>query len=166
MNDKKIFVGGTLIVILIIFGAYFFLSDNQKPTAKIDSYQATNKQRPQVQTSQTVADLGEMKVSDVKSYDFTVKNIGSAPLQLSQITSSCGCTFGQVIYEGVESNKFGMHVQNNYVAEISPQKEAIVRVIYQPSIMPVYGAVERDVYVTTNDPQNPKLTFQVKAFVK
>jgi len=32
--------------------------------------------------------------------------------------------------------------------------------------MPVYGIIEREVYVSTNDPENPKLVFKVKATVK
>ena len=107
-----------------------------------------------------------MKVSDDKSANFKIKNIGQKPLQLSNISSSCNCTFGQVIINGKESDVFGMHNVSDFAGEILPGKEAIIKVTYRPSIMLVYGAVEREVYVSTNDPENPKLIFKVKANVK
>ena len=59
-----------------------------------------------------------------------------------------------------------MHAKSDDVIEIAPGKQALVRVIYVPSIMPVYGSVEREVYLNTNDPNSPKLTFKVIANVK
>jgi len=107
-----------------------------------------------------------MKVSDDKSANFKIKNIGQKPLQLSNISSSCNCTFGQVIINGKESDVFGMHNVSDFAGEVFPGKEAIIKVTYRPSIMPVYGVIEREVYVSTNDPENPKLIFKVKANVK
>lgn len=59
-----------------------------------------------------------------------------------------------------------MHSKDSYIAEIAPNKEAKLKVIYRPYIMPVYGQVEREAYLSTNDPQNPKLVFKIKAQVK
>lgn len=59
-----------------------------------------------------------------------------------------------------------MHAQSGYLMDIAPGTEARVRVIYRPFQMPVYGAVEREVYITTNDPQKEKLVFAVKAYVR
>jgi hypothetical protein len=59
-----------------------------------------------------------------------------------------------------------MHSLSNYVGEVLPGQQAIVKVIYRPYVMPVYGVVEREVYVTTNDPENERLVFKVKAMVK
>ncbi len=49
-----------------------------------------------------------------------------------------------------------MHAQSGYVTEVAPGDTATVRVIYKPSLMPVYGLVEREVYITTNDPDRQK----------
>jgi hypothetical protein len=114
----------------------------------------------------TFFDLGTMKVSEDKIANFKIKNIGQKSLQLSNISSSCNCTFGQVVMNGKESELFGMHNVSDFAGEILPGKEAIIKVTYRPSIMPVYGAIEREVYVNTNDPENPKLTFKVKAIIK
>ena len=103
---------------------------------------------------------------------FNLKNIGNKPLQILNINSSCNCTFGKVLYKDpvtrkdIETKQFGMHKQSGYVTDIAPQDTAIVKVIYNPSIMPVYGNVSRDVYITTNDPENSKLIFTIKTVVK
>ena len=157
--------GGAVVGLAIILAASYALL-NKGPQKTQTSYAVTDQSRPRAQLNKTSADLGKMKVSEDKSYDFTMKNIGKKPLRLFNISSSCGCTFGQVIYNGVTSEKFGMHTKSAYQIEIPPQKKAVIRVTYSPSIMPVYGPVEREVYIKTNDPENPTLTFIVKAVVQ
>ena len=152
--------------IVVIGGSYFVLVGNQKPATAITSYSSSDKEKPKVEAKTTFSDLGKMKVSDDKSANFKIKNIGQKPLQLSNISSSCNCTFGQVIINGKESDVFGMHNVSDFAGEVFPGKEAIIKVTYRPSIMPVYGVIEREVYVSTNDPENPKLIFKVKANVK
>lgn len=167
-NKSVIFltVGGVVILGILLWVVYSLTNTGVSSSVKIASYSQSDAQRPQAKTEKVLQDLGKMKVSDQKSADFVVKNTGKKPLQLSGITTSCGCTLAQVIYEGKESEQFGMHSQSNYVVEVLPQKEAIIRVTYKPFIMPVYGNVERETYVTTNDPAQAKLVFQVKAFVE
>ena len=59
-----------------------------------------------------------------------------------------------------------MHSQSDYVAQIDPQTSATIRVVYMPFTMPVYGIVERQVFMSTNDPNKPKLEFNIKANVQ
>lgn len=163
---------GSKIILSLIVGFFivfigFIVAGEQKPqTLSSTSYNLQDKEKPQAEIKETSADLGAMKVSDEKYKDFIVKNIGSRNLVFSNITSSCNCTFGQVIYDGEESPEFGMHSQSIYSKEILPGKEAVIRVIYRPFVMPVYGYVEREVYVVTNDPAKSKLTLRVTATVK
>ena len=119
-----------------------------------------------VEAKETVADLGEMKVEDVKSKDFVIKNVGDNPLQITSVSSSCNCTFGQIVYKGKTSKEYGMHAPGGFVNQIDVGDTAIIRAVYKPYIMPVYGPITRDVYVGTNDSANPKLTFTVKVVVK
>ncbi|MBI4226612.1 DUF1573 domain-containing protein [Candidatus Roizmanbacteria bacterium] len=166
---SKSFIFGVIIFSLVVIGGSYFLVAGGKQNAAAVTpviYKVTDKQKPNVEAKELSKDLGKMKVSDQKSEDFIVKNVGAKPLQLSQISSSCGCTVAQVIIDGKESEEFGMHSQSDYIAQIAPQKEAIVRVTYRPYVMPVYGPVDREVYITTNDPENQKLIFKVKAYVK
>lgn len=160
MTLKTIIISLTGILI-ITFGAIWLMTRNQAPEI-IPNTKVFSK----VETKETVADLGEMKVSDVRSRDFVIKNIGDNPLQITSISSSCNCVVGQIVYKDQTSREYGMHAPGKLVNEIAVGDTAIVRVIYRPFIMPVYGPVTRDVYVGTNDPQNPRLTFTVKMVVK
>ena len=165
MSTKTMIISGVIFLVLSI-GASFLLTAGQKPEMAKATYLETDKDKPVIEIPETTADLGEMKVSDVKQKDFFLKNTGTKPLQILNINSSCNCTFGQLIYDNKESGKFGMHAQSGYLGDIAPNTSATIRVIYQPSLMPVYGAIEREVYVTTNDPQKDRLVFAVKANVK
>lgn len=166
MNISKGLITGIIIFSLaVIGGSYFLLAGGQKSIPTITSYSQNDKERPKIEAKINFFDLGKMKVSEDRSANFKIKNIGQKSLQLSNISSSCNCTFGQVIIDGRESEIFGMHNVSNFAGEILPGKEAMIKVTYRPSIMPVYGLVEREVYVTTNDPENPKLVFKVKATV-
>ena len=148
-------------ILIITFGMIWLVTRNQAdlgvPDAKIFS---------KVEALETIADLGEMKVADVKSRDFVIKNIGDQPLQITSVSSSCNCTVGQIVYQGKVSKEYGMHAPGGFINQIAVGDTAIVRVIYKPYIMPVYGPVTRDVFVGTNDPDNPRLTFTVKTVVK
>ena len=166
MNSKILTIGLIIFSLVVIISSYFFLVGGQKPAPAIISYSVSDKERPKVEAKTTFSDLKTMKVSEDKSANFKIKNIGKKPLQLSNISSSCNCTFGQVVINGKESEIFGMHNVSDFAGEILPGKEAIIKVTYRPSIMPVYGEVGREVYVSTNDPLNPKLVFKVKANVK
>lgn len=167
MTKSILFIGG-IVTIAILLGSYFLLvpGGTSSPDVKEVSYTINSPDRPKAQIMSTIADLGEMKVSQQKEALFIVQNIGQKPLQLSKISSSCGCTVVKILYEGKESGEFGMHAIGNAIFEVAPQKEAQIKVIYRPYVMPVYGKVDREAYVSTNDPENPKLVFKVEAFVK
>lgn len=165
MNSKILIIGIVIFSIVVIGGSYFLLAGGQKPQSSITSYSVSDKERPKVEVKTTLFDLGKMKVSDEKSASFKIKNTGQKPLQLSNVSSDCGCTFGQVVIDDKESELFGMHNTSDFAGEILPGKSGTIKVIYRPFIMPVYGQIERSVSVSTNDPKNPKLVFKVKATV-
>lgn len=165
--NSKIIIGSIVVsAVILVFGAYSVGQGSKTPSVVISSYNSTDQSKPKAEIPQSSADLGPMKVSDEKSNDFMIKNSGDKPLQLSNIKSSCGCTVARIVIDGKESEEFGMHSQGSEIFEIAPQKSAIVRITYRPFVMPVYGFVEREVYVQTNDPLNPNLTFKVTTNVK
>lgn len=166
MNSKSLIISTIVFSLVVAIGSYLLVSRGEKPTMKLVNYQSSDKEKPKVEVKNNFLDMGEIKVSQEKAVEFTVKNIGQKPLQLFNISTGCGCTLATVIIDGKESEEFGMHTRSNYVGEILPGKEGKLKVIYRPYIMPVYGPVEREVYLSTNDPEMPKLTFKVKAFVK
>lgn len=165
MSPKTIIISLIAFFALVI-GLAFLFTAGQKPATATLSFSAQDSERPKVETSQTFFDIGEIKVSDVKQQEYTLKNTGTRPLQILNINSSCGCTAGQIIYKGEMSKEYSMHSQSGFVTDIDPGDTATMRLTYRPATMPVYGAVEREVYVTTNDPVNQKLIFSIKAIVK
>lgn len=163
---KKTIIFIILGSFIIVIFAYFIFSSTNKVSPYPQSYSEQDELRPQVKVESMLYDLGSMKVSEKKSYDFIIKNVGKKPLQLSSISTSCMCTFAQIIYEGKESPEFDMHSESNYIAEIQSDKRAILRMTYKPYLMPVYGFIEREAHVRTNDPAMQELVFKVTANVK
>lgn len=162
----KLIVGLVLFMIVFVGGSYFLLAGGNKPQIPTVSYSSSDKEKPVVEVNETFFDYGKIKVSEEKSKEFTIKNIGKKPLQISNISSSCGCTVGQIIYQGKVSEEFSMHNKSDFVVSVASNTEAKVKVTYRPYVMPVYGVVEREVYVTTNDPINQKIVFKVRSFVQ
>src|SRR3989344_3354702 len=116
---NKFFLGVIVIIsIVIIAGSYVVLRAKTPLAVSVTKYSTNDHQKPKVEIDRTSYDLKSIKVSDTASAKFTVKNTGNKPLQLFDISSSCGCPGGQ------------------------------------------------EVYISTNDPENPKLVLQVKAQVK
>lgn len=156
----------TIGFFVMLFGMVFLTTRGQKPDPATISYKNGDTDRPKAEVLTSLIDIGEMKVDEIKEVSFKLKNIGNKPLQILNINSSCNCTFGKVLYKDIETKQFGMHKQSGYVTDIAPNDTAIVKVIYNPSIMPVYGPVSRDVYISTNDPENSKIIFTLKTSVK
>lgn len=166
---SKSFIFAIIIFTLVVIGGSYFLvaGGKQKSSGELPAvYNSKDKEKPKAEVKESVKDLGNMKVSEQKSADFLLKNVGSKPLVLSQITSSCGCTVGQIIIGEKISEEFGMHSQGDKTFEVASGKQATVKVTYRPYVMPVSGRVDRQVFMETNDPENPRLEFKVTAFVK
>jgi hypothetical protein len=162
----KTIITWMLVFIVSVVGIAFLLTAGQTPAPATATFSTQDTEKPKAETSNTSRNLGEIKVSDVKVEDYALKNVGTKPLQILNVNSSCGCTAGQIIYQGKTSKEFSMHTQSGFVTEIAPGDTATVRLTYRPASMPVYGLVEREVYVETNDPANSKLIFSITAKVK
>ena len=166
MKTRNLIVYSILVFGVILIGLYLIYTSTTTSPISVASYTSEDKERPVAKIAKDLFDFGSIKVSEKKSNDFIIENVGKKPLQLSNITTSCGCTFAKVIYEGKESPEFDMHSKSNYMVEVEPTKKAVVRVTYKPYVMPVYGFVEREVYIKTNDPLTSDLVFKVTATVK
>lgn len=168
-TNKLVFyiIGGFTILII---GIIIILSISQgkqiNASANIASYTVTDSERPKVSVPSKFSDLGTMKVKDEKNAEFTIENTGNKPLVLFNISSSCGCTVGRITIDDTTSPEFGMHSKGTWQGTLEPKKKATLIVTYRPYIMPVSGIVTRDAYISTNDPENEKLTFTVKANVE
>lgn len=160
-------IGGFTVLAVILIG--FVAVGEQKKAegaGQIVQYQANDTDKPTAAPDSIFQDVGKMSVKDEKTIDFILTNSGTKPLQLFNISTSCGCTAGVITINDAKSPETSMHDKNNWNGTIEPGKTATVSLIYRPSIMPVKGDVSRSVYVETNDPAQKQLTFSIKAFVE
>lgn len=118
--------------------------------------------------TETNHDWGEIKLNGGKVEKiFMVKNSGTGPLKLSDISTSCMCTTAQVIIDGKGSPLFGMHQKSSWVGEVQAGKEAELKIVFDPAFHGPsgIGAMTRQITVATNDKANPKLEFLLKGIV-
>lgn len=160
MKNKTYLIFATIIIGVIALSVWIGKSNT------IPSYSSSDPNRPIAAISEKSYNLGDMKVSDTKSYDFTISNKGKDDLTLSKIATSCDCTFAKIIKaDGTESPAFTMGARNAWQTNLKTNESAKLRVIYKPSVMPIEGPVDRYVTISTNDPDNPKLEIKVSAVV-
>lgn len=164
MPNLKSWIFFTVVFTLLIIVVTAFLTQKGNPV--VATYSRDDKEKPRAEIDKTLADLGKLKVTEQNEADFAIKNVGPQPLQLFNISSSCGCVTAKIIKNnGEESSEFGMHTNNKSIVEITPGEQIKIKVTYRPYVMPVRGLVEREIYLSTNDPLNPKLTLKIKAQV-
>ena len=156
---------GIIIITLVVIGGVIAVAATSK-TQPISQYQTGDVDKPKTEMGETSFDFGDMKVSDTKTQETTLKNVGTKPLVLSDIVTSCDCTFAQVIVGGRESPRFSMRRDATWRETVQPGETATVRMIYEPRIMPVKGKVNRSVAIKTNDPAKPLINLSFTANVQ
>lgn len=115
---------------------------------------------PKINAPETKQDLGQVSLAKgVVTTEFVITNNGKSDLVVDKLSSSCGCTSGSLVYQGIEGPRFYMagHGHDapdpNWQASIKPGDSATVKVYYDPSVHPdLIGPVTREVSVHTNDP--------------
>lgn len=162
MAGLRFWIFFTLVfTVLVITGISLISSQSGSPT--IVAY-TKNEEKPKLEIDKVEVNLGKINVSEEQKTDFFLTNSGTKPLQLFEISSSCGCTTAKIIREnGQESSEYGMHLKKASVQEVLPKEKIKIEVIYRPFVMPVKGPVSRQIYLRTNDPLSPKLTLSIKA---
>lgn len=163
MNQKKIVIAFIVLTVAILGGGIYFLSITSATPQKVDS-----SQNAKLEVDQKTHDWGQIAYSGGNvSKTFAIKNSGTDVLQLTNIKTSCACTYAQVIIDGKPSPKFGMHTTSSWVGEVAPGKEASLTVIFDPAFHGPTGVgpMERLISVETNDIQNPSLEFTLKGVV-
>jgi len=161
MNFK--FATGLLVIFVALLGGGYYLSQKTAPSASV---------KPDAEVKAVIGtatyDWGTIGINngDVEA-TFEIKNEGTAPLKLLNTSTSCACTEAQFTYEGATSSLYGMHTTSNDILEVSPGKTATLKAIYDPLFHGPSGTgpITRQVFVETNDPASPTLTFTLLAEV-
>lgn len=135
----KIILGFGAILIFLVAVGYLRAMPGQNST-----------DGPRIQIEPTSFDFGEVSSGQVVEHRFAVKNIGNASLEISRVSTSCGCTSAAVDKE-----------------ELAPGEEVALLVTYDSGLMKhEKGKVERFVYVRSNDPLSPQTEVTIYAWVK
>jgi len=151
--------------VLVVAGGSLYAFSSSSADEKLAQYSKDSAEKPTIKIETKQLDFGNMKLSDEKTKEIALENTGSAPLQLTDITTSCSCTFAQLVIDGKKSPEFGMHDNPAWVGTIESGEKAVLLAIYRPSIMPVQGKVDRTIFFTTNDPAKPKVEINFTANV-
>ncbi|MCL5094332.1 MAG: DUF1573 domain-containing protein [Patescibacteria group bacterium] len=151
-----------LIIGLVIFGGG---SNDQNSTSSATEYRKDDPNRPIAILAQTKIDWGNINLKDTKESDIDLKNDGNSTLEITKLSTSCGCTGVKVSYNGTDTKEYSMHQDLKDKISIAPKTSAKLKVIYRPFTMPVEGAVTRQVFIETNDPNNAKLEIDASAVV-
>ena len=157
-------IGIIAIFVLLVGGVIIAFAATKN--ISIVEYSVDDINRPEFIIGQTNFDFGRMSLSETKTQDIIIKNTGKSPLVLSDFITSCDCTFAQVIIDGQTSPRFSMHRNRDWRGEIPPDTQAIVRMIYEPRIMPVKGKIKREIIFKTNDPNQPVVNLSFTAQVE
>jgi len=117
----------------------------QLPPSKGGDQQSSEPQ-PKIEVLENTYDFGRIESNSVVRHEFTVKNVGQAPLRISIGDSSCRCT-----------------VLNLDSGDIPPGESRTVTLEFNGK--DYFGPVSQHATILTNDPKQPQVTFTVKADV-
>jgi hypothetical protein len=146
-----------LLVITLICGAGLARAAGQEApqqlqTTTVETNEASepneksNLPKPRISFEKLVHDFGVMDIGQKGECEFRFKNIGSGPLNINEIKSTCGCTAPSL-------------AKTQYL----PGEEGIIKIDYSGQNSP--GSVEKTLYVYTNDPENQTVGLAIKATV-
>ncbi len=124
------------LALVALFVPGSLLAQTNKKSAKAEKQEAAKPafvpsvEGPEIQFERTVHDYGTMEQGGNGDTEFKFKNVGSEPLILSNVQSSCGCTTPSWPRE-----------------PIMPGQEAAIKVHYDTNRI---GGISKTVTVTTN----------------
>lgn len=103
--------------------------------------------RPIIECKDLVKDFGTVWVGPVLKHSFTIENKGEAPLRITKVRPSCGCTiagpYPKMIEPG-QSGSFPFSVHSNKLR----------------------GRFEKGITIKSNDPANPNFRLRLRGEVK
>src|SRR3989339_1528292 len=110
-------------------------------------------------------DFGTISMADgLPRHTFTIKNEGTADLDISQISTSCMCTSAILSVDGQDSPKFGMHSNPTFWSQsIAPGQTATLEVIFDPLAHgpDAIGPITRGITGYSNDNGGKNVPFQL-----
>lgn len=108
--------------------------------------QASSEAKPVADCPEKIKDFGVVVKGDKVRATFEVRNTGKAPLEITQVRPTCGCTVA------------------DFDRTIPPGGKG--KIVAEVDTTDFNGPISKAVLVYTNDPANPTLTLVVKADVQ
>ena len=132
-----IVLGG--VIALILVGGYGYLrSGAQGP--------------PQIEITPTSYDFGEISSIEKVEVEFKVRNAGGSPLEITRVSTSCGCTTAEIEDE-----------------VLLPGETTALHVTFDPQVMQTEGIAEEEIvriiYLKSNDPDHPEVEVELRGRV-
>jgi hypothetical protein len=163
-TDTKIIIGAVVGSVALIVGALVMFSNQKSAPVRADLGEAS------MTIDKKSEDFGSMKSDEERTATFTITNTSGSILRIWNIATSCDCTFASIIINGQTTGEFNMSMHmssdlKNWIGEIPAKGKAELTVTYRPKVMPVTGAVTRQVTFSTNDPKNENVEVSVAANV-
>ncbi len=103
--------------------------------------------QPKLVFKEKAWDFGRIKQGEVVTHEFVFRNEGTAPLKITRVTTSCGCTAALV-----SAN------------EIKPGQEGRLKVSFDSR--GYYDRVVKYVYFESNDPEQPRVELTISTTVE
>lgn len=114
-------------------------------------------------------DLGNVPYGGgIVQRESTLENRGDEELKINSIKTSCGCTEAQLIRDGKESKKFGMHPNTLTWSEtVPPGEEATLRIFYDPAAHGPEGTgpFRRAIWIESSDSDQEKVEVRIQGSV-
>ncbi|MBM4466614.1 MAG: DUF1573 domain-containing protein [Chloroflexi bacterium] len=127
------------LVSLIGGAAYGYARSVPSPTA----------QAGRIKITPASWDFGEIPPTAKVSHTFTVTNVGQGPLDITGVSTSCGCTTAEVDR-----------------TRLKPGEQTTLRVTFDPQAHGgSTGRFLRLVYVRSNDPERPEVQIEIHVTV-
>ncbi len=105
---------------------------------------------PDIALSETENDLGVVTNGEVRSLEVEVMNLGRGDLEILAVSTSCGCTTASVEPSTIGPGSSGRLLVEYDSGAHGPEFE---------------GELMRQVFIASNDPDEPELEFRISASV-
>ncbi len=137
---------------LIAAGGLVFLITNRTP-------QGSQLGPAKIEITPKEYDIGDVPIGGgLVKRAYEIKNIGNGDLKIDDIWTSCHCTTAILKVAGKESPEFGMDHAGFWSQIIAPGETGQLEVIFNPAFHGPQGVgpAVREIYLSTNDPQNKR----------
>ena len=123
------------------------------------------KAAPQIDISKE-HDLGKIPQEPPTKLELNLKNSGNEDLIISAISTSCHCITAKIFSEEIESPEFSRHKNKKWQGTIKAKESAKLIIEFDPTEHNVIGPFTRDVFISTNDPDNQNITINITGNVE